>query len=367
MIFIRYPVCYQINALESFCQSCHDVIIVICLARTSVLNYTIRMSYSIIADDLAGLKSYRTDSKQKLDWSSVFVLPEWMEVWRQAFGAEAEIRIRTVREGDKVIGIAPLMVKNDTALLIGDTDVCDYLDFIVVPGREKDFFNVILDDLVKSGIRRLDLKHVRPDSTVMTGLAPLAENRGYGVETVRDSVSFEMDLPSSFDAYVESLSTKQRHEVRRKLRRLNEEGNIEYRFISDGAALNTAMDTFFKMFVESRQDKADFMTERMRSYFRSLADAMSRIGLLKLGVLEVDGRPLAEIMCFDYNDCIYLYNSGYDPAYVSLSAGLLSKVLAIKESIEKGKKRFDFLKGEEVYKHHLGGREVPLFRCQITL
>jgi len=121
------------------------------------------------------------------------------------------------------------------------------------------------------------------------------------------------------------------------------------------------------MFVESRQDKADFKTEKMRSFFNKLTAAMAGAGLLKLGVLELDGRPLAEIMCFDYRDCIYLYNSGYDPNYVALSAGLLSKVLAIKDSIENGRKRFDFLKGAETYKSHLGGREVPLFRCQIAI
>jgi CelD/BcsL family acetyltransferase involved in cellulose biosynthesis len=121
------------------------------------------------------------------------------------------------------------------------------------------------------------------------------------------------------------------------------------------------------MFVESRQDKAVFLTEQMKSFFRLLADTMGGVGLLRLGVLELDTQPVAQIMCFDYNDCIYLYNSGYDPDYVSLSAGLLSKVLAIKDSIEKGKSRFDFLKGAEVYKYHLGGREVPLYRCQITI
>jgi CelD/BcsL family acetyltransferase involved in cellulose biosynthesis len=121
------------------------------------------------------------------------------------------------------------------------------------------------------------------------------------------------------------------------------------------------------MFVESRRDKADFMTEKMASFFRLMANAMTRAGMMKLGVLELDGKPLAEIICFDFNECIYLYNSGYDPNYVSLSAGLLSKVLAIKDSIEKGKKKFDFLKGEETYKHHLGGKEVPLFRCQIAI
>ena len=325
------------------------------------------MSYSIIEDNLDGLKSYRTDSQQKLNWPSVFVLPDWMQVWWQVFGAGAEMRIRTVWEGDKAIGIAPLMVKDGAALLIGNTDVCDYLDFVVTPGREKEFFNLVLDDLKKSGIRRLDLKYVRPDSTVLTRLVPLAESRKYQVVSTREDVSLEMNLPSSFNEYLTTLDTKQRHEVRRKLRRLSEEGTIEYRFINKGAAVPATMDTFLKMFVESRQDKANFMTEKMESFFRLLADTMAKTGLLRLGVLELDRQPLAEIMCFDYDGCIYLYNSGYDPKYTALSAGLLSKVLAIKDSIEKGKSRFDFLKGAETYKYHLGGREVPLFRCQITI
>jgi CelD/BcsL family acetyltransferase involved in cellulose biosynthesis len=325
------------------------------------------MNLSIAEDSLDSLKSYRAGSRQKLNWSSVFVLPEWMEVWLRVFGAGAQTRLRTVREGDEIIGIAPLMVEDGTALFIGNTDVCDYLDFVVTPGREKESLDVILKDLENSNINRLDLKHVRPDSIALTVLAPLAEGRGYHVETVKENVSFEMDLPVSFDEYLEKLSTKQRHEVRRKLRRLNEEGAIEFRFIAGGADVSAVMDTFFKMFVDSRRDKADFMTEKMALFFKLLADTMGRLGLLKLGVLELDGRPLAEIMCFDYQDCIYLYNSGYDPGYVSLSAGLLSKVLAIKDSIEKGRKRFDFLKGAETYKSHLGGREVPLFRCQITI
>ena len=109
-----------------------------------MLDYNIYkvMSYTIIEDSLANLDSYRTDSKQTLNWSSVFVLPAWMQVWWQVFGAGADMFIRTVRDGDKIIGIAPLMVKDGTACLIGGTDVCDYLDFIITPGMEQDFFNV---------------------------------------------------------------------------------------------------------------------------------------------------------------------------------------------------------------------------------
>jgi CelD/BcsL family acetyltransferase involved in cellulose biosynthesis len=325
------------------------------------------MNLSITDESLESLKSYRAASRSKLNWSSVFVLPEWMDVWLRVFGEGVAVLIKAVRQGDEVIAVAPLVIENETALFIGNTDVCDYLDLIMAPGHEKEPLDLLLQDLEKNNIKRLDLKHVRSDSVVLNVLAPLAESRGYRVTTVKDNVSFEMDLPSSFDDYLDKLSAKQRHEVRRKLRRLNEEGTVQFRFIDEAAVVPAAMDAFFKMFVESRRDKADFMTDRMALFFRLLAEAMGRLGLLKLGVLELDGRSLAEIMCFDYQDCIYLYNSGYDPGYVSLSARLLSKVLAIKDSIEKGKKKFDFLKGEETYKHHLGGKEVPLFRCQIAI
>jgi CelD/BcsL family acetyltransferase involved in cellulose biosynthesis len=325
------------------------------------------MNLTITRESLDSLKSYRTGPGLKLNWSSVFVLPEWMDVWLRVFRNEINTSVQVVRDGDDVIAIAPFMVENDTALFIGDPDVCDYLDFVVAPGREKEALDILLNQLEKDNIKRLDLKHVRPDSVVLSFLAPLAESRGCRVETVKENVSFEMDLPPSFDDYLAALSAKQRHEVRRKLRRLNEEGTVVFRFIEHGTDIAAAMNVFFHMFVESRQDKADFMTEKMMLFFRSLSGAMAGLRLLKLGMLELDGRPLAEIMCFDYQDCIYLYNSGYDPAYVSLSAGLLSKVLAIKAGIETGKKRFDFLKGEETYKSHLGGREVPLFRCQITI
>ncbi len=325
------------------------------------------MDCKIIETTLDELKNYRKDADQKLNWFSPFILPEWLQVWWQVFGARVKPYIRVVKQGDEVIGIAPLMVKDGVVCFMGSTDVCDYQDFIIVTGKEQDFFNALLDDLKQNGINQLDLKHVRPDSAVMTALLPLAESRNYQTASVKEAVSYEMDLPSSFEEYLNMLSTKQRHEVRRKMRRLTEEGKIVYRFIDKGEELASVLDIFFKLFVESRQDKAAFLTEHMKEYFRLLVEKMSGIGLLKLGVLELDGKPIAEIMCFEYNDCIYLYNSGYDPKYVSLSAGLLSKVYAIKDSIEKGKKKFDFLKGAEPYKGHLGGKEIPLYRCQIAL
>jgi len=254
-----------------------------------------------------------------------------------------------------------------TASIIGSADVCDYLDFVVAPEREREFFTVLLDDLRQKGINCLDLRHVRPDSTVLTALVAIAREREYDVLSNLEEVSLELDLPFTWEEYLATLIGKQRHELRRKLRRLQKAGNIDYHFVEDSAAVHDIMDTFLKLFSKSRKEKAAFMTASMESFFRSLADTMAEAKLLRFSILELDTLPVAMDMCFDYNDSVYLYNSGYDPNYNSLSVGLLSKALLIKDSIHRGRKRFDFLKGRETYKYHLGGREVPLYSCQIII
>ena len=325
------------------------------------------MSYTITQESFDSLASCWANPSHSLRWNSLFVLPVWLKVWWQEFGAGAELHLDAIRQGERVIGVAPLLVREGKTSLIGSADVCDYLDFIVAPGRERDFFSVLLDDLREKGINQLDLSPLRPDSTVLTYLVSIAQNRGYEVLCHPEDVSLELDLPSTWDEYLGILTSKQRHEVKRKLRRLEEAGNVKYRIVEDTGATREAMNTFLRMFAESRTDKAAFLTAQMESFFRSLADNMAEVGLLRLGILELDTQPTAMVMCVDYNDCMYLYNSGYNPQYNSLSVGLLCKVLCIKESIQEGKKRFDFLKGDETYKYHLGGGEVPLYSCQITI
>jgi CelD/BcsL family acetyltransferase involved in cellulose biosynthesis len=325
------------------------------------------MSLSVTPESFDNLIASWQDLHRRVRWDSVFVLPCWLATWWQEFGAGAELYLCAVRQEGTVIGVAPLLVEGEEASFIGSADVCDYLDFVVAPGREQDFLGILLENLREKGICRLDLSSLRPDSIAATSLVALAEKRGHEVSCKQEDVSFDLDLPSSWDEYLAMLSTKQRHEVRRKLRRLQQAGDVGYHLVDDSKAVPRILDTFLRLFRKSSKDKAAFMTPRMESFFTSLAATMGEAGLLNFGVLEFNGSPVAALMYFDYRDGVYLYNSGYDPQYGSLSVGLLSKVLCIKDSIERGKKRFDFLKGREAYKYRLGGREVPIYNCQIVL
>jgi len=293
------------------------------------------------------------------------VLPRWLKVWWQAFGESYELYLFEVKQNKNIIGIAPLQVKEDKAAFIGSADVCDYMDFVVAHGKELAFFTAVLDKLKKDGIKELSLKSLRHDSMVMTCLVDLAKDMGYEVTVTRENVSLDLDLPSTWDEYLRTLSPKQRRETGRRFRRLEEEGDINYRVVEN--AEQEVLDIFFKLLRKSREDKAAFMTAKMESFFRALAETMAEAKLLRFSVLEISRKPVAAVMCFDYNDKVYLYNSGYDPEYGYLSVGLISKLLSIKDSIERGKRRYDFLKGPEEYKYRLGGREIPIYSCQIHL
>jgi len=323
--------------------------------------------HSITFESFEGLASYWLKPRSPLKWNCIFVLPHWLKVWWQEFGSTADLYLCAIKQGGTTIGLAPLVLEGEEACFIGNDDVCDCLDFVISPGDAHDFFNILLDDLRQRGIRRLSLGTLRPDSAVATHLVAIAEERSYEVSCKAEDVSLEMDLPPTWDEYLGILNQRQRHEVRRKLRRLSEAGEVKYRVIEDSEAVTDATEVFLRLFRKSNRDKQIFMTATRESFFKSLAKSLAQVHLLKIGILELDAEPVAAIMCFDYNDTVYLYNSGYDPQYSSLSVGLISKILCIKDSIERGRKKFDFLKGSEEYKYRLGGKEIPLHSCEIVL
>ena len=325
------------------------------------------MAFTFTSQSFESLNSSWANLRNRLTWGSVFVLPCWLKVWWQEFGDGRRLHLWELRENGEVIGIAPLLVKEGKASFIGSDDVCDYLDFVTAPGRERAFFASLLDHLEHESISELHLDSLRDDSTVMTILVDLSREKGYNVSYKLEGVSLDLDLPSTWEEYLEILTPKQRREVGRKLRRLHEAGDINYRSIEGAESVQTVMDIFLRLLRASRKDKAAFMTSRMERFFRSIAQAMAEVNLFRFGVLELDMQPVSAVMCFDYNDTVYLYNSGFDTRYGSLSVGLLSKVFSIKDSIERGRKRYDFLKGAEEYKYRLGGREIPVYSCRVVL
>ena len=81
------------------------------------------MSYTITQESFDSLASCWADPSRSLKWNSLFVLPAWLKAWWRELGAGAELHLDAVRQGEEVIGIAPLLVREGRASLIGSADV----------------------------------------------------------------------------------------------------------------------------------------------------------------------------------------------------------------------------------------------------
>ena len=302
--------------------------------------------------------------QEKSQVAPIFSSQEWSRIWWQHFSSDDTLHLAAIKKEGQTLGIAPLMVRKNTGYFIGDTDVCDYLDCIVSPDNAETFFKILLQNLGQEGISKLELAPLRPDSTVITTMTPIARRSGWQVSQSQIDVTVELALPHTWEDYLNTLRSKQRHELRRKLRRLDEEGEVIY--LTRSEANPQDITTFLKLFRNSRADKSEFMTPVREAFFKDMTKAMADYKILDIGLLEIDSKTTAITISFNYKNNIYLYNSGYDPEYSGSSVGLLSKALCIKHSIERAKGKFDFLKGGEDYKFHLGGHELPIYSCSFT-
>jgi len=312
------------------------------------------------------LESFFLNNKFNLDWNCLFVLPPWLKTWWDTFGENRDPEILAGYRQGKLIGLAPLRIQEKTARFIGGKNVCDYQDMIVASNHQHEFFTAMLSHLKKRGIRSLELGTLRSDSISLTQLPDLAKKMGYAVVCNQVAFSYEIILPRTWESYLHMLKGKQRHEIRRKLRRLNEAGDVQFRIFERLDEISEAMDTFFSLFKASRPDKSEFLTEQMMSFFRLLAQRMAQQGFLRMFFLDIDQVPAAGVMCFDYNNILFLYNNGYNPQFSHQSPGFLSKVYSIRNSIEQKKLRYDLLKGDEGYKKRLGSTQVPLYQLKIV-
>lgn len=324
------------------------------------------MSYSIVLDSFVSLEKGWQEFLHACANNHIFITPQWQRAWWQTFGNGNELLLLSVRQGSELVAIAPMMYRNGKLALIGSSDVCDYMDFIARRGEEASVFLWLLDYLESLEWGHIDLESLLPNSLALTYFVPLAQQKGYRVQTTQVDVSPQLTLPTSWKDYLSQLKSKGRHELQRKLRRLEKTKAIRHYTIADKEQLYHELESFFELFKMSSPEKARFMTDEKQQFFKAMVSSLAEAGYVRLSFLEVGGVRATASLCFDYDNSLYLYNSGYDPTYASLSVSLLLKAFCIRESIEGRKKRFDFLRGDEPYKYDLGGQDVPIYRCLIS-
>ncbi|MGH2346580.1 MAG: GNAT family N-acetyltransferase, partial [Chloroflexota bacterium] len=296
----------------------------------------------------------------------------WQILWWRHFGRDYLPRIVTFRDCcGRMVGIAPLMTSradpDRTLLFIGGTEVADYLDLIVDAARAEEA-RCALIEAIQSHLpwRTLDLHCLPASSGTPAALDAVFASRTAAVQYEQEDVTPFVSLHGSWDGYLGGLSKKDRHELRRKLRRAVDDLHAEWRTVQSAADLDPTLDAFIALHRLSSAAKAEFMTDQMAAYFRDLAALTLDQGTLRMGILWVGDVPVAGAMGFAYGDRLYLYNSGYDPAYAAHSVGIAAVGLLLRQAADEGLAIFDFLQGNETYKYMLGAQDAPVLRAIVT-
>jgi CelD/BcsL family acetyltransferase involved in cellulose biosynthesis len=297
--------------------------------------------------------------------NTLYLTPQWQEVWWNTFSNGKQMAGFYLREPEGIMAIASLARQDDAFSLMGNPETFDYNDFLVRPGYEPTFFPKLLKCLDEEGFRSLQLYSLMESSPTLTHLPDLARQKGYSVEITEEDVAPGLELPPTWDAYLAGLSGKDRHELRRKLRRLESLEDWGWYCFNDEEEVASRLDDFLKLMRMSSPGKLEYMTGEREEFFRHITRRTAQLGLIKLFFLEIAGTSVAASLCFDYGSSRLLYNSGYDPEYSYYSVGLLLNALCLRDAIEQSKEYFDFLRGPEPYKYHLGGQNRSIYQMLV--
>ena len=326
-----------------------------------------------IYTDAAGFTALREEWNPLLHnsaFDTIFLTWEWQSSWWEHLG-KGELYLVAVRDGGRLSGIAPLYLTTpddgpSDLSIVGCRDVSDYLDLIAASGQEEKFYGALLDWLGSDESPAWDLAdlcNIPAASPTHSLLAEMAAGRGYKVHIEVEDICPIIPLPAAWDEYLSSLSKKQRHEIRRKIRRAEGSGQINWYIVNEEHDLAAEMDAFIELHQKSTVDKDEFMDVPMKGFFHAAAQVLHQAGWLQLAFMEVNGEKAAAMLNFDYRDSILVYNSGYDPQkYAWLSPGIVLLSYCIQWAIELGRAKFDFLRGDEKYKFRFGAQPTKVYR-----
>lgn len=256
-----------------------------------------------------------------------FQTPEYLAVFARHFCRQEDIVVKIWEKTKNklvLLGMKPVL---------GSQEVTDFAQTDITQ--------------LQSGYNQVQLDNVREDSATWKNFGP----------GQLQEVSPYLFLPKNWEAYLQNLDRKYRKELKRKFSRL---GEIRHEFVKED---NLA--EFFRLHRLSDPAKNKFMTEPMAEFFRDVFQAKIPGWESRLDFLKIEGKYAAGILSFVSCNEWWLYNSGYDPSYSFYSVGLLLKAQSIHWAIEQGKKKYDFLRGNERYKYDLGAKNLRLYRIEI--
>lgn len=329
------------------------------------------------ADAFETLRPEWNELLRRSDSDRVFSTWEWQSTWWEAYHPGQLWIVACRDEKDRLIAIGPWFIETHpvhgrVVRSIGCVEVTDYLDIIVDREFTEPALNCLADYLRENRSKYdvVDLCNLPETSPVYQRFPAILTQNGFDVKVTIQEVCPIINLPGDWEAYLNMLDKKQRHEIRRKVRRAEGgEEKVDWYIVGDGHNLQEEAERFLTLMAASHPEKAHFLSDpQNEDFFRKIVPVAYENGWLQMAFLTINQKPAAAYMNFTYGKQVLVYNSGLmTEEYGHLSAGNVLLAYLIRYAIENGFEVFDFLRGNEIYKYRMGAQDTNVYMLRAEL
>lgn len=318
---------------------------------------------------------------------------QWLYSWWRHYGVEGckqaggvELYLLTVRDADGgLVAVAPWFrewspLHGHVIRFLGTGEVCsDYLSILCRVGAEQGVVAAVAEWMLDTDTAGrdstpdhwdlLDWTSIDAADRTMQLLAAEFARRGAIAHCRHGERCWRLELPASWDEYLERISKTHRKRVRRLVRDAFDQGRAQRHVVRNREDLDrglTILNDLHDRLWQSRGSSGAFSNPRIRSFHREVVHRHLASGQLRLSWLEFDRRPISAEYQLTADGVVYAYQSGMEPDCLDLEPGTLSMIASIRSAIDEGFRALDLMRGDEPYKAHWRAEPRPTVAWRIV-
>jgi CelD/BcsL family acetyltransferase involved in cellulose biosynthesis len=274
--------------------------------------------------------------------------PGWVAPWYRAFG-RGRLELLTVRRSGRLDAIMPLLRRRWELLSTSNyhTPAFDLL------AADTDAAAELASELVARAPSRTALYFLPSPGIGLDQLTRAAQNAGYrAVARLLERMPY-VPLGRDWRDYQTERSSKLLRELRRRRRRLEEEGHVELTVTDGTETLAEPLEEMFRVEAagwKGQRGSAVGVNPATRTFYHEIARWAGARGWLRIAHLRLDGRSLATDFAIEANGVHYLLKTGYDEEYSRFGPGMLIRYEMLQRAFQLPLRSYEFLGHDTAWK-----------------
>lgn len=346
------------------------------------------------------LKDIRELEACQSDWEALrsacavdrpMLSPLWLLAWWRTFGAldGRQLRAWCFRLGGRLVGLAPMLVRRHHHFGLlpmrrleflgsgepeADEILSEYLGPVVASGYEELVANALLERLTAQGDdwQEIVLSALDKESPAVAALIAALSRGNWAWECGPPTRCPFIKLPSSWDAYLSSLSRRNRYFARTSMRDFcswaGDDWHVEQAESKSELARGRAI--LLRLHQERWNSEREPGAFSSPTFLRFHDEVMPRLldrQALSLCWLAVRGSPVAVLYNIIWRNRVYFYQGGRSTDVPRrIRPGIVLHLEMIRRAIDDGREEYDMLGGSMRYKMQLAPEAHAMVSIRIA-